>query len=107
MPGATITHRPPSALRSRPLSRGAATGPAAVKSWLPILQPLTSPPSRSIKASASSSRSTSRATSKRSRASAIGVVLLQAAHLVLALEQGLDGADGGLGAVHREVVGNV
>ena len=32
--------------------------------------------------------------------SGIGVVLLQAAHLLLALEQRLDGADGGLGAVH-------
>ena len=33
--------------------------------------------------------------------SGIGVVLLQAAHLLLALEQRLDGADGRLGAVQR------
>src|SRR6267142_1909926 len=88
-------------------ARSTATGPAAVKSWLPILQPVTSPARRSSSASASSSRSTSSATRRRSRGSAIGVVLLQAAHLVLALEQRLDGPDRRLGAVHREVVGDV
>src|SRR6267142_1500469 len=89
-----------------------ATGPAAVKSCEPILQPPTAPSSRSSSASASSSRSTSRATSTRSctapaDCSGIGVILLQATHLLLALEQRLDRADGGLGAVQGEVVGNV
>src|SRR6185369_5971035 len=94
-------------------ARSMATGPAAVKSCEPILQPPTAPASRSSSASASSRRSTSSATYRRSDgacgggASGIGVVLLQAAHLLLALEQRLDGADGGLGAVHREVVGHV
>src|SRR5262245_41353650 len=90
-----------------------ATGPAAVNSCEPILHPPTVPSSRSSSASASSRRSTSSATSSRSEArglpacSDIGVVLLQAPDLLLALEQRLDRADGRLGPVQREVVRNV
>src|SRR5215831_16579754 len=89
-----------------------ATGPAAVNSCEPILHPPTVPSSRSSSASASSRRSTSSATSKRSAArvpalSDISVILLQAPDLLLALEHGLDRADGCLGAVQREVVRNV
>src|SRR5215831_3266896 len=89
-----------------------ATGPAAVNSCEPTLHPPTVPSSRSSSASASSRRSTSSATSSRSAArvvalSDIGVVLLQAPHLLLAFEHGLDRADGCLGAVQREVVRNV
>ena len=87
-----------------------ATGPAAVKSCEPILQPPTAPSSRPSNESASSSRSTSRA--MRTRSAGRGgltdrVILLQAPHLVLALEQRLDRPDGGLDAVDGEVVGNV
>src|SRR5690348_6865628 len=81
-----------------------APGPAAVKSWEPIFTPLTAPSSRSSSAPASSSVSTSRATNRRSR---ISVVLLQAEHPMLALQQRLDGADGRLRAVDGEVVRNV
>src|SRR5439155_6067061 len=85
-----------------------AAGPAAVNSCEPILAPIVSggpaPASRSRSPSASFSVSTSRATQSRS---GIGVVFLQAQHLVLALEQRLDGADGRLRAVDREVIGDV
>src|SRR4029453_4997503 len=89
-----------------------ASGPAGVKSWEPILQPPTAPSRRSSRVSASSSRSTSSATNTRSSAgsrggSGIGVILLQAAPLLFALEQRLDGADGRLGPVQRQVVGDV
>src|SRR5262245_46561555 len=90
-----------------------ATGPAAVKSCEPILHPPMVPSSRSSSASASSKRSTSSATSSRSTTRAppvvsdIGVVLLQAAHLLLPLQQRLDGADGRLGAVQSQVVRNI
>src|SRR5207245_2060165 len=60
-----------------------APGPAAGKSWAPILQAPTRPASRSSRRSASASPSTSRAT--RSRSSAVTVVLLQRADRVLAL----------------------
>src|SRR5439155_433672 len=82
-----------------------AVGPAAVKSAEPILQPVTMPSRRPSSASASRRLSTSRAT--RSRSGAATVILLEAQDLLLALEQGLDGADRGLGAVHRQVVGDV
>src|SRR3989449_7723929 len=82
-----------------------AVGPAAVKSSEPILQPVTMPSRRPSSASASRRLSTSRAT--RSRSGAATVILLEALDLLLALEQGLDGADRGLGAVHRQVVGDV
>src|SRR5437879_1645822 len=67
-----------------------AVGPAAVKSSEPILQPVTMPSRR-----------------PSSRSGAATVKLLEALDLLLALEQGLDGADRGLGAVHRQVVGDV
>src|SRR5439155_8242185 len=54
--------------------------------------------------SASLPVSTSSATHSRSR---IRVILLQAQHLLLALQPGLDGADRGLRAVDGEVVGDV
>src|SRR4026209_255274 len=82
-----------------------AGGPAAVKSCEPILKRVAWPCSRSSSRSASARLSTSRATIRRSRASM--VVLLQWLHGDLALEEGLDAADGGLGSVHRGVVGDV
>src|SRR2546423_5815760 len=81
-----------------------AAGPALVKSWEPIFTPLTASSNWSSSRPASSSESTSSATKSRSR---IGVVLLQASHVLLALEERLDGADGGLSAVDGEVVGDV
>src|SRR5262245_9270724 len=92
-----------------------AAGPAAVKSCEPILQPVTTLASASSKVSARASESTSSATNNRSR-STVGlrqarplllVVLLQALDVLLALEQGLDGAYRGLHSIHREVVRNV
>src|SRR5262245_58894336 len=85
-----------------------AAGPAAVKSCEPILHPVMIPSRRLSSASASSRLGTSRATSSRSAGLAkVGMVLLQAQHQGLALEQSLDRADGGLGAVERRVVGDV
>src|SRR5207247_5515501 len=58
--------------------------------------------------SASSRLGTSSATSRRSAAlGEVSVVLLQALHAILALQQGLDRADGGLRTVQGRVVGNV
>src|SRR5207245_10278918 len=82
-----------------------AAGPAAVKSWAPILQAPTRPASRSGRRSASPSPSTSRAT--RSRSSAVTVVLLQRADRVLALPHRLDPADRGLRTLGGRVVGDV
>src|SRR5712691_2275079 len=92
----------------KPRLRAASTaaGPAAVKSWLPILQPVTTPLSVSSSAVAWSRPSTSSATSSRSAGSRT-VILLQARHAVLFLEERLDRADGGLDAVHRQVVGDL
>src|SRR5881296_2118834 len=82
-----------------------AAGPAAVKSWVPILQPVTTPSRRRRSSSASARLSTPSATKRRSGAAT--VVFLQAQDLLLALEQGFDGADRGLGAIDRQVVGDV
>src|SRR5262245_50664333 len=85
-----------------------AAGPAAVKSCEPILQPVMIRSRRPSSASASSRLGTSSATSSRSAGLAeVGMVLLQAQHPELALQQGLDGADGGLDAVDRGVVRDV
>src|SRR3989442_14444500 len=81
-----------------------AAGPAAVKSCVPILQPVTTPSRRARSPSASARLSTSSATRSRSGAT---VVLLQAQDLLLTLEQGFDGTDRGLGAIDRQVVGDV
>src|SRR5690242_8255902 len=80
-----------------------AAGPAAVKSCEPILKRVTTPWRRSTSRSASLRVSTSSATIRRSGV----IVFLEWLHRDLALEQGLDAADGGLGAVHGGVVGNV
>src|SRR5215470_16170970 len=80
-----------------------AAGPTAVKSWEPILNRVTTPWRRSSSRSASARVSTSSATIRRSGV----IVLLEWLHRDLALEQSLDAADGGLGAVHRGVVGDV
>src|SRR5881296_829258 len=85
-----------------------AAGPAAVKSCEPILHPVMIPSRRPSSASASSRLGTSSATSSRSAGLAeVGMVLLQALNPELALQQGLDRADGGLDAVDRRVVGDV
>src|SRR6267142_828378 len=88
-----------------------AEGPAAVKSWEPILKRVTWPWSRSRSRSASARLSTSRATIRRSFTSRDGsggvMVLLERPHGDLALEQRLDAADRRLGSVHRGVVGDV
>src|SRR5215510_7006385 len=85
-----------------------AAGPAAVKSCEPILHPVMIPSRCLSSLSASSRLGTSRATSSRSAGLAeVGMVLLQAQHPELALQQRLDGADGGLDAVDRRVVGDV
>src|SRR2546425_3720852 len=85
-----------------------AAGPAAVKSCEPILHPVRMPARRPSSASASSRLGTSSATSTRSAAlGEASMVFLQALHAVLALEQRLDRADGGLRAIERGVVGNV
>src|SRR5919106_1135841 len=91
-----------------------AAGPAAVKSWLPIFTPGAAPTSRLVasasrsrRASASASVSTSRATNSRAAGSEPSVILLQAPHALFPFEQGLDGPDGGLDAVHGEVVRDV
>src|SRR5678815_4443565 len=65
------------------------------------------PSRRSIMASAAPRLSTSRATKMRSLGSRGGMVLLQTPDGDLALEQGLDAADGRLGAVHGRVVGDI
>src|SRR5437867_10860879 len=85
-----------------------AAGPTAVKSCEPILHPVRIPSRRPSSASASSRLGTSSATSNRPAALAeVSVVLLQALHPELALQQGLDRADGGLDAVDRGVVGDI
>src|SRR5215510_1957618 len=85
-----------------------AAGPAAVKSCEPILHPVMIPSRCLSSLSASSRLGTSRATSSRSAGLAeVGMVLLQAQHPELALQQRLDGADGGLDAVDRGVVRDV
>src|SRR5215831_18515748 len=84
-----------------------AAGPAAVKSWLPILNRVTSPASRSTRRSAALSDSRSSATMRRSLASSVGMVLLQRLDADLPLEQGLDPTDRRLRAVYRRVVGDV
>src|SRR6266545_8309268 len=104
-------------LRSRntspPRLRTASTdwGPDAVKSCEPILKRRTVPRSWSTSPAARSRDSTSRATMRRSAGSrfsvARGIVVLERLDAHLALEQGLDAADRGLGAVHRRVVGDV
>src|SRR5712691_11025628 len=109
-------------LRSRktspPRFRTASTaaGPTAVKSCEPILKRRAVPWRASTSAAARSRESTSRATIKRSAgrrssgarsSGARGIVVLERLHAHLSLEQGLDAADGGLGAVHRRVVGDV
>src|SRR4030095_5278682 len=89
-------------------ARSIAAGPAAVKSCEPILHPVRSPSRRASSDSASSRLGTSSATSRRSAAlGEASVVLLQARDTKLPLQQRLDGADGGLGAVQRRVMGNV
>src|SRR5262245_3465222 len=94
--------------KPRFLARSIAAGPAAVKSCEPILQPVTSPSRRASSDSASSRLGTSSATSKRSAAlGETSVILLQALDAVLALQQGLDRADGGLRAVERRVMRDV
>ena len=82
-------------------------GPPAVKSWEPILKRRTRPSSRSARRSAWARESTSSATMRRSRGSGGAMELLQRLDGDLALEQGLDAADGRLGAVHGRVVGDV
>src|SRR5262245_54323309 len=99
-------------LRSRntspPRLRTASTadGPKAVKSCEPILKRVTCPVRASTRPRARSSESTSRATIKRSLGSR-GMVVLEWLHDHLSLEEGLDAADRGLGAVHRRVVRDV
>src|SRR5215510_6441661 len=89
-------------------ARSIAAGPAAVKSCEPILHPVTRPSRRVSSDSASSRPGTSRATSRRSAAlGEASVVLLQALDAILALQQGLDRADGGLRAVECRVVRDV
>src|SRR5687768_15035112 len=80
---------------------------------------MTRPSRRSMRASAWARLSTSRATIRRCAAgkrcaagrrsldTGGGMVLLQALNGDLSLEQGLDAAEGRLGAVHRGVVGDV
>src|SRR5438445_1375761 len=104
-------------LRSRktspPRFRTASTaaGPTAVKSCEPILNRRAVPWRASTSAAARSRESTSSATislSWGSRSSgARGIVVLERLHAHLPLEQGLDAADGRLGAVHRRVVRDV
>src|SRR6266446_5758063 len=104
-------------LRSRktspPRFRTASTaaGPMAVKSGEPILKRRAVPWRASTSAAARSRESTSRATIRRSAgrrsSGARGIVVLERLHAHLSLEQGLDAADGGLGPVHRRVVGDV
>src|SRR5438094_682206 len=113
MPGVTITHSGPSATLSVRISRGDATQPSSPASrarsarWSTCASTLeVTPTSRwSARRSRLVSTVTSRAT--RSRSGAATVILLEAQNLLLALEQGLDGADRGLGAVHRRIVGDV
>src|SRR2546430_11681750 len=88
-----------------------AAGPTAVKSCEPILKRRAVPWRASTSAAARSRESTSRATIKRSAgrrsSGARGIVVLERLHAHLSPEQGLDAADGGLGTVHRRVVGDV
>src|SRR5207245_1941117 len=85
-----------------------AAGPAAVKSCEPILQPVSVPSSRPSSEAASSRLGTSSAIRTRSAGLAeVSVILLQAQHPELALQQGLDRADGGLDTVDRGVVRDV